>query len=259
MKLNMKRVALGLCMAACLFSLSACSKAETASAEVDANTQSQLVQITQSFFQVYATSSEEELKNFQKETEKQTAYEALAEGVDSWENVKHDLGALISVDDNVIVEEIDGGYNATVNAVFEQRVLEFSLTFDSGITKVTSVSFVPEYTLGENMEQAFMNMVMGMGTVFLVLIFISLIIYCFKFINQFETKMKNKGVKEEPAPAIAAAPVAVAAPAEEENLADDLELVAVITAAIAASTGTSPSGLVVRSIKRAPSGKWKKA
>lgn len=259
MKLNMKRVALGLCMAACLFSLSACSKAETASAEVDANTQSQLVQITQSFFQVYATSSEEELKNFQKETEKQTAYEALAEGVDSWENVKHDLGALISVDDNVIVEEIDGGYNATVNAVFEQRALEFSLTFDSGITKVTSVSFVPEYTLGENMEQAFMNMVMGMGTVFLVLIFISLIIYCFKFINQFETKMKNKGVKEEPAPAIAAAPVAVAAPAEEENLADDLELVAVITAAIAASTGTSPSGLVVRSIKRAPSGKWKKA
>ena len=57
----------------------------------------------------------------------------------------------------------------------------------------------------------------------------------------------------------AAEPEPAVVQAEEENLADDLELVAVITAAIAASTGTSPSGLVVLSIRRAPAGKWKKA
>ncbi len=45
---------------------------------------------------------------------------------------------------------------------------------------------------------------------------------------------------------------------EEEELADDLELAAVITAAIAASEGVSPSGLVVRSIKRAAAGIGKK-
>ena len=42
------------------------------------------------------------------------------------------------------------------------------------------------------------------------------------------------------------------------ELADDLELVAVITAAIAASQGTSVDGLVVRSIRR-KSNKWKRA
>ena len=52
----------------------------------------------------------------------------------------------------------------------------------------------------------------------------------------------------------AAAPVAV-----EEELVDDLELVAVISAAIAAYTGTSSDGFVVRSIKRSTTNKWKKA
>jgi predicted house-cleaning noncanonical NTP pyrophosphatase (MazG superfamily) len=46
---------------------------------------------------------------------------------------------------------------------------------------------------------------------------------------------------------------------ETEELSDDLELVAVITAAIAASEGTSADGLVVRSIKRARNSQWKKA
>ena len=36
----------------------------------------------------------------------------------------------------------------------------------------------------------------------------------------------------------------------KEELADDTELVAVITAAIAASTGTSSDGFVVRSIRK---------
>ena len=136
--------------------------------------------------------------------------------------------------------------------------MDFGITTDRE-GAITSVSFVPEYTLGENMEQAAMNMLMGMGTVFLVLIFISFLISCFKYINRFEEKMKNRGKKEEQAPLPAAEPEPAVVQAEEENLADDLELVAVITAAIAASTGTSPSGLVVRSIRRAPAGKWKKA
>ena len=51
------------------------------------------------------------------------------------------------------------------------------------------------------------------------------------------------------------APVAAA----EEELADDLELVAVIAAAIAAYTGTSTDDFVVRSIKRSTTNKWKKA
>jgi hypothetical protein len=55
---------------------------------------------------------------------------------------------------------------------------------------------------------------------------------------------------------------AVAAPIEEEELSDDSELVAVISAAIAAyeaSTGTSSvEGFQVRSIKRATTKNWKR-
>ena len=56
----------------------------------------------------------------------------------------------------------------------------------------------------------------------------------------------------------AAAPAPTAAPAEEENLTDDTELVSVITAAIAAYEGkeTVDNGLVVRSIKRVSNRNW---
>jgi sodium pump decarboxylase gamma subunit len=109
------------------------------------------------------------------------------------------------------------------------------------------------------MSKAAMNTLLGMGTVFLVLIFLSLLISGFKFINIAEQKFKAKNA---PAPAAAAAAPAVTAAApveEEEELVDDLELVAVITAAIAAATNSSTDGLVVRSIKRAPAAKWKRA
>ncbi|WP_077611508.1 OadG family transporter subunit [Clostridium sp. Marseille-P2415] len=262
MKLNMKRVALGLTMAVCLFSLSACSKADTASEEIDMNVQSQMEQLPGSFLELYTGLQDNQVAEFKKNMQLQEQYAALAEGVDSWENVKDDLGAFVSLNDAVRVEAVDHGYSATVNAVFEKRNMEFSITTDSKLTKITGVAFVPEYTLGEKMEKAALNTLMGMGTVFIVLIFISLLISCFKFINAYEARLKERDKSAAPAPESAPAPapvVSLPAAEEAEELADDLELVAVITAAIAASTGSSPSGLVVRSIKRAPAGKWKKA
>ena len=128
MKLNMKRVALGLCMAACLFSLSACSKADTASSEIDVNIQAQLSQMASGYLSSYVNIPDDQLDEVRNQTAKQS--EALAEGVDSWKNVKHDLGAMISVEDTVEVEEIDSGYSATVHAVFEKREMDFGITTD---------------------------------------------------------------------------------------------------------------------------------
>lgn len=256
MKLNMKRVALGLIMAACLFSLSACSKADTAAEEIDVRVQTQMEQLPGSFLELYTGLEDSQVPEFKKNMQYQDEYAALAEGVDSWENVKHELGALVSIGDTVKVEAIGHGYSATINAVFEKRNMEFSITTDSKLTKVTSVAFVPEYTLGERMEKAVFNTLMGMGTVFIVLIFISCLIGCFQYIGKLEDKINGKAQEPVPAPI---PEVSVPAAEENEELVDDLELVAVITAAIAASEGSSPSGLVVRSIRRAPSGKWKKA
>lgn len=258
MKLNMKRVVLGLSVAVCLFSLSACSKADTESNEIDTNVQAQMEQLPGSFLELYTGLEDSQVADFKKNMEMQEQYAALAEGVDSWLNVKDELGTFVSAEDTAKVEELEGGYSATINTVFEKREMEFSITTDSKLSKITGVSFAPRYTFKEKMVKALFNTVMGMGTVFLVLIFISILISGFKTINAFETKMKNKSNAAIPSPV--PAPAGSAPEAEEtEDLTDDLELAAVITAAIAASTGSSPSGLVVRSIRRAPAGKWKKA
>lgn len=103
--------------------------------------------------------------------------------------------------------------------------------------------------------EALLNTLMGMGTVFVVLIFMALIINLFKFVPGFVQGFANRGKKEEPAAAPAPQrPVLVEEEEEEEELVDDGELVAVITAAIMATYASGPVSadkLVVRSIKRA--------
>ena len=98
------------------------------------------------------------------------------------------------------------------------------------------------------METAGLNVIIGMGIVFVVLIFICVIIGLLKYVNKIGTK-KPETVASVAAPKAVVAP----APVVEEN--DDSELVAVITAAIVAyesalGTNVSTDGLIVRSIKR---------
>ncbi len=111
------------------------------------------------------------------------------------------------------------------------------------------------YSTSELMEQAGMNTLLGMGTVFVVLIFISFIISLFKFLPALLAKKpKLPEAKEEKVP-VAAAPKAPAPAKVADNLMNDKELVAVITAAVYAAAGSSGAvskdRLVVRSIKRA--------
>lgn len=111
------------------------------------------------------------------------------------------------------------------------------------------------YSKKELMAAAGRNTIIGMGTVFVVLIFISFIISLFKFLPAlFAPKPKLSQMEEIKSLAPVAAPKA--ATASNENLMNDAELVAVITAAIyAASSGSngavSKDKLVVRSIRRA--------
>lgn len=120
---------------------------------------------------------------------------------------------------------------------------------------------------GEVMTRAGLNTLMGMGIVFIVLIFISFIIYLMGFIPKMisgekkeKAPKKEKKAEEKPANGIDNAVNAIAA-SEQEELVDDLELVAVITAAIMASLGDEApaDGLVVRSIKKRNTKNWKNA
>lgn len=101
--------------------------------------------------------------------------------------------------------------------------------------------------LGALMKNAVLNTVIGILVVFAVLILISFLISLFKYLPGSGAKQSKKA---KPAAAPAPVPAAPAAPAAQD-LTDDKELVAVITAAIAASMGTtSTDGFVVRSIKK---------
>ncbi len=104
-----------------------------------------------------------------------------------------------------------------------------------------------------NIATAFANTLMGMGTVFVMLIFISLLISLFGYIPKLEEKIKNIGKKQEPVKTEEPAAVVEEPQTQVVNLQKDEQLVAVITAAIMASYGSnavSADKLVVRSIHR---------
>ena len=107
--------------------------------------------------------------------------------------------------------------------------------------------------------QALVNTVIAMGTVFLVLILISFIISLFKFIPILMDKLTKREPVQPvaPAPAPAAAPAPKPVVAEQQTAApvDDTQLIAVITAAVAAAMeqdgiAVPADGLVIRSIKK---------
>ena len=106
------------------------------------------------------------------------------------------------------------------------------------------------------MQKAGLNTLLGMGTVFVVLIIISLIISLFRYIPAVQDKFRKKpeasGAPEAPVAAAAAVPVRKSS----RQKMDDSELIAVSAAAIAAAVGTTTDGFGVRSIKRRKSNIW---
>ena len=115
-------------------------------------------------------------------------------------------------------------------------------------------------SIEDAMAEATVNTIIGITVVFLALLFISFVISLFKYINKFEQKLADKKAgKAAPAPQPAPAPAPVVEAAPET---DDLELIAVITAAIHAyeeAQGNNVTGdLVVRSIKKRNS-RWQNA
>lgn len=126
--------------------------------------------------------------------------------------------------------------------------------------------------MAADLTTALFNTLLGMGTVFLVLIFISLIISLFKYIPAIQARMaKRREARKQveknlipfrPAPKRPELPpeYQISSDKEEElseELVYDTELVAVITAALLACLGEAASAdkLVVKSIRRVKSKK----
>ncbi len=118
--------------------------------------------------------------------------------------------------------------------------------------KVQACSLNAEMSTGEMMQKAALNTLLGMGTVFCVLVLIMAIIYLFGIIPKLQKKAADKAAKKAAGDGQSKAPVAAPVETVQEELTDDFELVAVIAAAIAASEkAAGTDGFVVRSIRRA--------
>lgn len=235
-----KKIALILSLCLMVLGLTACGEDPK---EVDYNgyTYDQLKEEVQSTANGLLAISDEQIEQYKSNEDEQ--YKMLVDMVTRWDEATEDVGAYKELGDFTITKS---GKTLTCEQkiVFEERSVILTFVFTYYNMQLDDVTVDAVQTLGEKMANAGLNTLMGMGVVFAVLILISLIIYCFKIFPYLEQKIKKNDKTT--------VPVTSEKVQEVQPVAatDDLELVAVIAAAIAASTGTSTDDFVVRSIKR---------
>lgn len=211
---------------------------------IDSNIQSQIAYYEQSYSQQGAEFSDEDKASLEENFKKNMSW------IYDWFDVAKESGKVTELKTySYVVNESDADtvISITADLACEKRNVTMLVDVSTTGATETKYTFELEPTFGQLMQKAALNTLLGMGTVFVVLIFLSILISLFRFIPNGENKKKQAPV---------AAPV-VAAPVEaEEDVTDDLELVAVISAAIAAAEGTSADGFKVRSIKRVRRSNW---
>ena len=207
--------------------------------EVDDTVKQTLITTAEGLTDTIVTLGDEDIENYSKSSDAFTT-----SAMSAWAGSKSELGALKERSGEVEVKASDDGYTVTVPASFEKADANFVYVFDGSTGAPTSLTVDVQYSMAETLRRAVMNTIMGICIVFIILIFLSFIIYLFRFIPNPEAKKKAQAAA--PAPAPVAAPVEAAEVAE----ADDTELIAVIAAAIAAAEGTTTDGFVVRSIRK---------
>ncbi len=263
------KLALVLVLALCLFGLTGCGSEK----KVPEDTASYLGQMSIQVIQnAYATVDDTVVADlvsqgpeymeyvFENAFNMQVNGNGMVSGFQSWARAINEIGSLVTVDDYVATYNSSGDQIIiNVGCTFEKKTAKVQFIYDTDLYNTLDASATNiDYTFGEKMQKAGLNTLMGMGTVFAVLILIYGIISLFNFIPKIEAAFSKKNAPAQ----VAATSVdnAIAQIEKTEELTDDLELIAVITAAIAASEGnTSTDGYVVRSIRRVGPSKWQRA
>ena len=241
MNRKLKSLLAMVCVLALTLAMSVCAfAADTVTEDEAANYKS----AAETLISQIAGFSDEEIENYLAQDDAFTTAT-----MESWKSVKDELGAYSSIVSQDVEKDGDVVTISTV-AQFEKAKADVVLMLDLGQQMYTSMTYSVQYSLAANMQRAGMNTLMGIGIVFLMLLFLSFVIGLFKYIEKFQNVGKKKAAEEAPKAEEAPAPA-------DEDFADDLELVAVISAAIAAYENTSGDSFVVRSIKK--SNKWHRA
>lgn len=173
---------------------------------------------------------------------------AIKEQYGNWKQIQLSMGSFNKIGDTVFIEK-GSDYEVKTTVEFENGSVAFTITYDpvkNEIVGVPTVIFTDKSEpLGTRMRVAGINTIMAITIVFLVLIFISFVIWLFKFIPAPGKK------KEAEIDAAKNMLVRQNAALPEERF-DDKELTAVVTAAIMASMSENApaGGFVVRSIRK---------
>ena len=254
----MKKFVSILAVIACVFTLTACGGTEvnTVDGTVISDTS------TESYVIAYGETLVSAIDTYVREgyTSADTDDETFGDALDDYAGSLDDIGDIEGYDNEQAVIDDDGNYLINIGIVGSDHSADIVITIDTTEGSLSSFSTNVRYSFSELIGQAGMNTLLGMGTTFVVLIILALLIYSFKFIGVFQEKQRRKAAlkaeaQAEPAPAPAPA---AAAPVEEvyEEETDDEELIAVIAAAVAAyeeenaGTQVPTDGFVVRSIRK---------
>lgn len=209
------------------------------------------------YYDQMKTSVAATLENLSAMTDEQL--QSVVEGTDAasaaiaagWLNVKEELGAFVSAREQTITEgdnKVTVVTDAEYDGVSDKTKVKVVTVYDMKKSSM-SMEWDVKYPMGKLMREAGLNTLLGMGTVFIVLIFLSFVIANIHWIPDLVEKGRKKPQTQEPVREEAPAPQVI--PAAEEELTDDMELVSVISAAIAAFQDVPADGFVVRSIRKA--------
>ena len=237
----MKKLLLVLGMITCMFGLTACGGTVE---EVDnygiteADAFAYADGLIETMDQIVAAGEIEQYKS------DNVIYTALT----NYEKALPDMGDYQSVTDHEIIYDDGILMNVTVQGSLRPANVEIMLDEELVLLSIaTNVT----YTFGETMTKAALNTLMGMGTVFAVLILIIALISCFAFIPKIQAAFSGKKEEKTVTETKVVQQIVKNEEVAYEDVTDDAELVAVIAAAIAAYEGSgSASGYVVRSLKR---------
>lgn len=244
----MKKLFAILGMITCMIGLCACGQSETEAGDAET---ANLVEFGETMVQnIDNTVKQGMIENYASQPE-------IYAGLLGWKDALDDIGTFEGTDGGTAVVN-DEEMIININVLGSDHKATVEIIVDAATGACVGITTNVTYSLGEIMLKALMNTVIGMGTVFIVLILISLIISCFTLVSKMENK-KQKSEASASAGSVQSDPV-VTQIAQKEELSDDTELVAVIAAAIAAYEGSgSTDGFVVRSIRKSNKSKWQNA
>ena len=257
----MKKISILLCFVICLLGLSACSPEVPVDPNTAATLESMAASIIEGAFAPLDTEQAAQLTDmgaeylefvFENAMGMQVNGNGMVSGFNSWQKGIAEIGAYKEITGYSVKYNSKGdGFivDADISCENGTAVLELTVKDDLNRT-VESAAFNVNRTFGQKMKTAALNTLLGMGTVFVILIIIMIVISCFNYIPKIQAMFR----KEAPAPQVVAQVKETPVEEVSEEPAGDEELIAVISAAIAAYEGSGTSqtsgGYVVRSIRR---------